>query len=168
MPRSLGRRMRTLSYAGLLAMVLLAGCGTKVNPANWGMFGGGGHKVPTLEPGKGYEDTTDYRPKVARIVSVSVEPVVGGVLVSAVGLPPTQGYFAADLLPTNTTESGKPAAVNGVMQLEFRIVPPRYAGRTGSQASREVTAATYITDQSLRGVSQFVVVGQQNSVTARR
>ncbi|WP_116131989.1 hypothetical protein [Tropicimonas sp. IMCC34043] len=160
--------MKIYRLAGLLALVLLAGCGTRLNPGNWGWFGGGRDRTPTLEPKKGYEDTTDYRPMVARVVSVQVEPVAGGVIVTAVGLPPTQGYFATDLVPTFTSEIGKPAPKDGVMALEFRIVPPPRPWPAGSQASREVTAALYLTDQSLGNTRQITVAGSQNKVSARR
>ena len=142
--------MKTQIIVGLTVLLMLAGCNSRYNPGNWGWFGGGGGSEPTLEPGRGYTDTSERRPLVARVLTMSVEPTHGGAIVTAVGLPPTQGYWAADLVPHFTTEAGRPTSKDGIMQLDFHIVPPPVQNYVVNQSSREITAAVFLSEQSLR------------------
>ncbi|PRY21433.1 hypothetical protein CLV78_10946 [Aliiruegeria haliotis] len=159
--------MKVQILAGVIAVLVLAGCESRYNPGNWGWFGGG-RSEPTLAPRKGYVDDSDPRPVIDQVVSMTVDKVPGGAVVTAVGLPRTQGYYAADLISTYETEAGKPAAKDGVMRLEFRIVPPRQPRPVVNQASREVVSAFYLSDQALQSVRQITVVGARNQVSSRR
>lgn len=159
--------MKTQIVAGLVAVLVLGGCESNYNPGNWGWFSRS-QSTPTLEPGKGYEDKTDYRPMVEQVTSMSVDRVHGGAIINAVGLPKTQGYWAADLVPTYETESGKPTSKDGVMRLEFRVVPPRTPQPSVNQRSREVVAGLFLSDQALQGARQIIVVGEQNQRSSSR
>ncbi|WP_068111390.1 hypothetical protein [Tropicimonas marinistellae] len=159
--------MKAQHVAGLLAVLLLAGCESSYNPANWGWFGRS-QSTPTLAPSDGYEDTTDIRPLVSQVVSMRIERAPGGAIVTAVGLPPTQGYWAADLLSTYVDVVGDVAANNGEILLEFRIVPPRAPQPAINAQSREVTAGIFLSDQTLQGVRTVTVVGQNNRRSSRR
>ncbi len=159
--------MKVQIVAGLLAIGLLAGCQSRYSPNNWGWFGGS-QSEPTLAPNDGYAPDYDRRPLVQQVVSMSVDQVPGGAIVTAVGLPPTQGYWEADLVSTYETESGKPAPKDGVMRLEFRIVPPRGQKRVSTAISREVTAGTFLSDQALGAVRTITVVGSGNQRSSGR
>ena len=87
----------------------------------------------------------------------------GGAIVRATGLPPTQGWWDASLVAEN---SGLP--VDGVLTYRFVVDQPREATRVSTQQSREVTAAAYLSDIKLEGISQIVVLGAENSQSSRR
>ena len=130
--------MKLKIVAGLvMALLVLSGCQSRYNPVNWGWFGGSRSEA-TLAPNRGYPSDVDPRPLVSQVVSMQVDRVPGGAIVTAVGLPPTQGYWAADLVSTYETEAGKIASKDGVIQLEFRVVPPRGPQNVVNQRSREI------------------------------
>ena len=52
--------------------------------------------------------------------------------------------------------------------LEFRAWPPITTTRVGSQPSREVSAATFLSNQDLAGIRRIVVQGVENQVTISR
>ncbi len=159
--------MKVQIVAGLVAVLVLAGCQSRYNPGNWGWFSNSSD-TPTLAPNKGYPSDVDPRPLVSQVVEMQVDQVPGGAVVTAVGLPPRQGYWAADLVSTYKSEAGKIASKDGVIQLEFRVVPPRQQTNVVNTASRELTAGAFISDQSLGGVRQIRVIGQNNQRTSSR
>ncbi|SNT11032.1 hypothetical protein [Tropicimonas sediminicola] len=159
--------MKAQIVAGVIAALVLAGCQSRYNPGNWGWFGGS-RSAPTLEPRDGYEQNADFRPLVEQVVSMTVEQTPGGAIVTATGLPPTQGYWKADLVSTYQTVTGEVAAKDGEIRLEFRIVPPPTPTPASTARSREVTTALFLTDQTLRNVRQITVVGQANARSSRR
>ncbi|MDV7141592.1 hypothetical protein R3X27_02745 [Tropicimonas sp. TH_r6] len=159
--------MKVQIVAGLLAVLVLAGCQSRYNPGNWGWFSNSTGE-PSLAPNKGYPIDADPRPLVSQVVSMQVDQVPGGAVVTAVGLPPRQGYWGADLISTYKSEAGRIAPKDGVIQLEFRVVPPKRQTNAVNQASRELSAGAFISDQSLRGVRQIRVIGQNNQRTSSR
>lgn len=159
--------MKLPIFAGLVAVLVLAGCQSRYNPSNWGWFGGS-RSEPSLAPRNGYPSDIDPRPLVSQVVSMSVDQVPGGAVVTAVGLPPTQGWWAADLVSTYVTEAGQTAPKDGVIQLEFRVVPPVSARGSVNKASRELTAGTFLSEQTLRGVRQIRVIGANNQRSSGR
>lgn len=152
--------MRRQSIAAFGILVILAGCGSvrdsRINPFNW--FGP--DRGETLTP-KEIADKQDARPRVDQVVSLRAEQVTGGAIVNAVGLPLTQGFYSAELVQI-------PSDQRGVLDLEFRIVPPQRAIRQGTQASREVTVAKLLTSQDLAGVTTIRVLGARNVRSVRR
>lgn len=159
--------MKFQIVAGVVLMMALSSCGTRFNPANWGWFSGE-PKQESLAPSDGYADKTDRRPLVDQVTSLSVAPTSGGVIVTAVGLPPTQGYWEADLVSTYTTVTGKPAAKDGVMWLEFKAIGPLSPRQAGTPRSRDIVAATFLSNQELAGAQRIVVVGARNERASRR
>jgi hypothetical protein len=152
--------MRIIGRAAALAALLgLAGCGgINLNPFTW--FGGGGEEVRTLENvDLGSQD--DPRPLVVRVTSLAVEPVPGGIIVRATGLPPTQGFYEAGL-------SSDGAPENGVLSLALRAVQPPERQAVSSEASREVVVGYYLADRELDEVRVIRVRGGLNALTARR
>lgn len=142
--------MRTMARIGaVLAMATLAGCGTlsRLNPLT--LFDGAREeRIETVRP-------ADARPVVDQVVSLEIASTRSGAIISAVGLPPTQGYWEADLVPVPTDD---PA----VLLLDFRILPPPERNRVGTQPSREVLAGLVLSTQTLAPVRTIVVQGRLN------
>jgi hypothetical protein len=147
----------TISAFAILAV--LAGCGTiresRVNPFNW--FGKDRVETITEAP----DENADNRPRVDQVVTLRAEQVAGGAIVRAVGLPQTQGYYDASLVPVATDD-------RGVLNLEFRIIPPLTPTRQGTQSSREVSAALFVSNQDMAGITRIRVQGTRNARTVRR
>ena len=125
----------------LVASLILTGCGrlaeSRLNPFNW--FGRD-RAVEAVAP----VETSDPRPVVDQVIGLSIDPSPGGAIVRAVGLPATQGHFAAALVPEDS--------LPGILVFTFRLVPPVGPTRVSTQRSREVVAGTFLTDQALSGV----------------
>lgn len=156
--------------AALALVLALAGCGfsdSRLNPFNW--FGGSRSETPDLSPRAGYpEDVPDARPLVAQVATMQVERVPGGAIVRATGLPPVQGFWDAELVPDLTDAEGRPVPDGGTLSFQFRVVPPRQPTRAGPPVSRELTAAVYLSDQTLAPVRTITVRGQGNQRSSRR
>ncbi len=105
--------------AALSVLMLVSACGkireSRLNPFNW--FGRS-EVVQTAAPAK----AEDGRPMVQQVLSMSVEPMQGGAIVRATGLPPTQGWWDGELV---AREMGD----DGAMIYDFRLVPPLQPGR---------------------------------------
>ncbi|MCV2873292.1 hypothetical protein OEZ71_13410 [Defluviimonas sp. WL0050] len=154
-----------LPVTGLLILALTLGaCGkvreSRLNPFNW--FGRSETVVVATEgvvPGR----PDDPRVLVADVTDMEVARQPGGAIIRASGLPPTQGWWDTALVPEN---DGVP--VDGVLTYRFVLAEPLGTKPVSTRQSRELTAATYISDIKLAGVSQIVVVGAQNSRASRR
>lgn len=154
--------MRLLLLAAMTALLILPGCGkianSRFNPFNWAKT-----EVTTLEPEGGYDVTTDTRPLIDQVLSVAVEPMPGGAIVRAKGLPPTQGYWSAELVPEN---DGEP--VDGVLTLRFVVYAPPEVAPVSTQASREITVGYFLTDIELDRIARINVQGQRTVLSVRR
>jgi len=146
---------------GMLVLVLaLASCGTirdsRINPFNW--FGRD-RAVAVVTP----DATPRTAPLAPQVLSLRVDRLPGGAIVTAVALPPTQGFWDAELVALN---DGRPE--RGVLRYEFRLKPPPSPQRVSTQVSREVVVATSLTDQQLAGVGTIEVIGATNRRSVRR
>ncbi len=152
--------MRKPAVAIMALMLTLSACGgfreSRLNPLNW--FG---RAQPVAPVTVAATEAPDPRPLVSQVLEMSVEPLQGGAIVKAKGLPPTQGWWAGELVPLPVGEDGR-------LVFEFRLAPPPEATRVSTQFSREVTVAAYLTDFRLAEISQIVVQGQQNALSSRR
>ncbi len=153
--------MRKPLLAALIATMTLTGCATvrdsRLNPFNW--FGSSTAEVEPLVEARAA--VVDRRPLVREVTALTVERTPGGAVIRATGLPPTQGYYAAEL--TQADESPP-----GTLSYLFRALPPREATRSGTAPSREIVVAIFVTDQQLAGISTIRVLGQENSRASRR
>ncbi len=152
--------MRTPIAALLLGTLVLTGCATKLNPFNWFKRGSTQETLTELP------DPTviiDPRGLVQQVVSMSVEKTPGGAIIRATGLPPTQGYWDAELIAENDE---KP--VKGVLTYQFRIEEPIDFQPVSTPQSREVVVARFVSNIKLQGVSQIRVVGAKNARSTRR
>lgn len=155
--------MRVSLWAALGAAMLLAGCESRYNPANW--FGR--DEPPPVTEEAEEVVRRDPRPSIDQVISLRSERVPGGALVTAVGLPPTQGWFAAALIPEATDIADRPVPENGVLSFRFVVVPPQTPQQAGTQASREVTVGTFLPDSRLAGVRSIVVKGERSQRSTR-
>lgn len=142
-----------LATAALLALV---GCGvgqTRLNPFNW--FGSSTSEAVSSDSQQPTE------PVVDQVLSLDVAATPSGAIVSAVGLPATQGFWDAELVRLPTDDAS-------LLLLEFRILPPLFPHPEGTQPSREVLAATVLSNQDLAGIRTIAVQGIQNRRSVRR
>ncbi|KAF0172805.1 MAG: hypothetical protein FD162_2082 [Rhodobacteraceae bacterium] len=149
--------MRFRLTIAILALTTLTACGGfsgKLNPLNWFKRSAPVAVVATETP-------ADPRPLVANVLSMQIESYPGGAIVRATGLPPTQGYWDAELVP-------QPVDENGTLVLEFHVFPPIAAAGVVNQQSREITVAYTLSNLKLEAISQIVVQGSQNARSSRR
>ena len=158
--------MRTATTALLIGALTLGACGrvaeSRLNPFNW--FGRSEPvAATTLAPAGGYAELPqDGRLTVAQVTGLEVTRAPGGALVVARGLPPTQGWWDAELVALD----GGP--VDGVLTFAFRVAEPPEARRVSTPQSRELTAGLFLSDQRLAGVRRIVVQGTANSRAVNR
>lgn len=147
----------------ILAIVVLAtalgGCArlkdSRFNPLNW--FGQARQAAVTDL----YVRPDDPRALVAQVTVLKVEPYPGGAIVRATGVPPTQGYWEAELVAQPLDEQGR-------LVYEFRVFPPPVPAAAGTPFSRQVTVAAALSSIKLQGVTSIVVQGAGNALSARR
>lgn len=155
--------MKTPLLSALVAATLLGGCSTisesRLNPFNW--FGKS-KSEPTVEV-PAYTDPRRLQPLVTEVTEMRVERAPGGAIVHAVGLPPIQGFWAAGLIEAELDDPQ-----DGVLVLDFIVEPPYQRYPAGTERSRELTAALFLSDQSLAGIRTVVVRGKTNQRSARR
>ncbi len=151
--------MRKPLTAALIAVTLLASCGfmreSRLNPVNW--F----RKSEPLDTVTVADRPADPRMLVADVTGLVIEPFPGGVLVRATGLPPSQGFWDAELV-------ARPIDDKGVLIYDFRVFPPLQPTAANRPQSREITVATSISDSKLQTISQIVVQGANNARSSRR
>ena len=103
-----------------------------------------------------YEGTAIYA-----VSSVSVEPAWGGSIIKATGVALRQGAYDVRLTPQN---DGNP--VDGVLTYRLEAVQPTDR-RQGPEQSRRVSAADFLSTQTLAGVQSVRVIGETNAQTTR-
>ncbi len=146
--------------AAIPLVLVLAACGggfsARLNPLNW--FGGSEEVQATTL----VSDTVaqDPRPLVQQVTFLAVEPMQGGAIVRATGLPPTQGYWNAELVARPVED--------GVLVYDFRLVPPPAPAAVSTQQSREVQVAAFVSNFKLDGISQITVQAASNARSSRR
>lgn len=167
--------MRIPLSALLISTLLLAGCGnSRLNPMNW--FGRAQSQPVATENANPLIPATRRgllaRKKAApyagtlihEVTTLKVERVPGGAIVRASGVGLYQGQYDVKLIsPT------KKQAEKGVLTFEFRAILPEARTRVqGSEWSRTLTVATFLTENELAGVRSIRVQGANNVMTTRR
>lgn len=174
---------KTLSVL-VISSVVLAGCGqSRLNPLNW--FGGA-TSVATVDEAKRAENKRATRnpliPEtnrltsrdepyrgvlVANIKSLKIERTVGGALIHVTGVGAEQGSHEVRLEALN---DGEP--VDGVLVYELNAVPhylgPDRTPKIGSERTRLINAASFVSDQTLASVRSIEVRGANNTLVSRR
>lgn len=137
----------------------LAACGTNLNPFNW--FGNAREEpIEVVEDADG--DPADLRGLVSSVASLNVDALPGnsGAIVRAVGVPPTQGFWDAELVELSNED--------GELVFEFRVFPPSRPAAAGPQRSREIYAGVELNRFDLYGIRTITVRGATNQLTVRR
>lgn len=156
--------IKTVSLSAALAVTLtLSACGgmrdSRLNPMNW--FGKSRETTVAVAVAPTEDVDAKGRSLVQSVLTMAVEPYPGGAIVRATGLPPTQGWWEAELV-------AQPVDENGVLVLDFRVFPPITPWPAGTQPSREITAALALSDIKMTGVREIVVRGAGNARSSRR
>lgn len=151
--------MKTPIATLMVSALLVTGCGSKLNPFNWFKRSAEEKRIEQVIPGK----ETDYRRLVDQVSSLQIEKTNGGAIIHVVGLPPSQGYWDAELVAQNGEEP-----VNGVLTYKFQIERPFEFKRASTPTSREVVVGHFISNIKLEGVSSIRVLGARNIRTSRR
>ncbi len=152
--------MRRPLLAAMTALLVLQACGggfsASLNPFNW-FKRSAPAAVVVEETGK----PADPRPLVDQVISLNIDSYPGGAIVRATGLPPTQGWWDAELVE-------RPIDENGVLVFDFYVFPPKGVPAGGPQQSREIAVAANVTDRDLASITQIVVQGANDARSARR
>ena len=152
--------MRRRVLLGLGAALVVASCGrirdSRLNPFNW--FGGAKRREQVAATPA---EEQDPRLLVADVVSLNVDPYSAGAIVRAKGIPPSQGWWEAELV-------ARPIDENGVQVYDFRVFPPLTETPEGTPMSREITVAVSISAVKLDQISEIVVQGQNKALSSRR
>lgn len=166
---------RPISVLVLSALVLTS-CGTvresRINPFNW--FGNSisrpvadGTAANPLIPRRNNsifrrneEDAAYAGSLIGEVSELLVERRPGGAVIRATGVSDMQGPFEVRLVPV-AAETG-----NGVLTYELRGV--QVAAARGSDWSRTLTAAVWLTDAQLAEVGVIHVKGARNIRSVRR
>lgn len=145
----------------VVACLALTGCG-----ASWNPFGQREEVIiRTRDGGAGSPEmltVADPRPRMPRVVGIGLDPTPSGVILTARGLPPQQGWWDAALVPVPAARA--PA---GTRAFVFKAVPAPTPRRVGPERAREVVAAATLSRGDLAGVSQVIVVGAANQLSVR-
>ena len=161
-------------YLGLtLAMLVLAGCNTWANPANW--FGGSEEidvetgEINPLVPGErdGLFSRPDYiypGVPVDQVTELRIERTRSGAIILAQGVASRQGPHEVRLIPESIDEE----PIDGVLAYSFNIVYPDYNTAVGPVSTRTVTAARSISTEVLAKTRVVRVVAAGNIRESRR
>ncbi len=166
-----GDQMKSPIVVVLTLSLALAGCSgvreSRLNPFNW--FGRSQQaEAVTLAPEGGYgASAIDRRVLVEQVTSLEIRRTPEGAIISAAGVPPTQGWWDAELVAEN---GGEP--VGGTLTYRFVVAEPvpgtAVASRVLTPVSREVTAGAFLSNIALGDVRRVVVTGALNSRTISR
>ncbi len=159
-PRGNGGWLMRLSIIAVLVLATaLSGCArlkeSRFNPLNW--FG----NARTAAVTDLYVLPEDPRALVAQVTALKVEPYPGGAIVRATGVPPTQGYWEAELVAQPLDDQGR-------LVFEFRVFPPVVPAAAGTPYSRQITVAAALSTIRLQGVNAIVVQGAGNALSSGR
>ena len=151
--------MKYRAAALVTLLVLLTACAAirsaPLNPLNW--FGPA-RAAPVAEL---VTARADPRALVAQVTELTVELYPGGALIRATGLPPSQGFWQAELVRVETADTG-------ALVYDFRIFPPPLPRPAGTPQSREVVVAISASDIALDGIARITVQGADNALTSAR
>lgn len=158
----MNRRTAVLSLA--IMPLALSGCGrlreSRLNPFNW--FGRARRRESQATVTKA--ESADGRLLVPQVTDLTVEQAAGGAILHATGLPPTQGWWKAEL---KSETRGRPDE-NGVVTYRFLVFPPIGQEPQSTPQSRDITVAVFVPQIRLDTISEIVVQGETNALSTRR
>ena len=136
----------------LLVCVIAACSNSRSNPFS-GESREERNRMQVLEERASAED----RELVAHVSAARADSNPDGVILIATGLPETQGYWNAQLVPLNDE-----FPVEGVLSYEFVVAKPEDSNSVGTPESREIVVGRKIGNRKLRGVSGIRIVSASN------
>ncbi len=140
----------------LSVIVSLAACDSRINPLNW--FGGDREQRVRVDPDDPSRVTLiDSRVFISEITQLSVEQTTAGAIIRATGVAPSQGYFDAELVMIERTESS--------VVYDFRVAQPLGNGLQGIQ---DIFVGTELSVGELAGVRTITVIAANNRRTVTR
>ena len=158
--------MRKIFSAILFSGLLLSGCSSKTdstasgntNPlipekTNSGLFGN-----------QRARDAIYQGRPLQQVTGITIEPSQGGAIIRVLGVADRQGVYDVRLTPVNVGDQ----PVNGVLAYRLEGVLPSDSTPVGTVATREVTVARAVTDQTLAGAREIRVEARQNAQVTRR
>ncbi len=152
-------RIKTPLLALLAATVTLSACGrvadSGLNPFNW--FGR--ESVETVAANA--EVITDGRQLVDQVTELAVDATPEGAIIRAVGLPPVQGFWDAELV---RVQSADPS----LAVYEFRVLPPLERQAQSTPQSREIIAGAALNNRQLASIRGIIVRGQRSQRSVSR
>lgn len=159
-----GHHMTGHSRRNVLALIAagaaLGACGrireSRFNPFNW--FGRDREERVEVAD---QAEVDDARLLVREVLSLNVDQTPEGAIVRTIGLPPTQGFWDAELVEVETEDSS-------ALTFEFRVFPPLERRQSGTQQSREIIAGIDVSNRRLETVRSITVIGQGNRRSVRR
>lgn len=153
--------MRSGAITAMAVVVILGACSTvresRVNPLNW--FGPSQPVAAPLVEAKPV-DLDGGRILVADVTELHVERATGGMIIRAKGVPPSQGWYKAQLVEESRE--------GGELTFRFVLQPPEAGSRQGTPASREITVATFVNDFKLQGIQTVTVRGAGSGRSVRQ
>ena len=138
----LGKGLTLLATAGLAA-----GCSMEM-PDFVGREGNAGNSFYSLRG----EPVPDAVP--VPMQSATTEPALYGMILRVEGVAPTWGYHTATLRPLSDGPDGA-----GIMSFQFMAVPPGGSEPAGAPRTREISAAIFVPNISLKKLRGFRVTG---------
>lgn len=150
---------KTILLGGVAVALSACSSGPSLNPFNWFSQEEPVEQLDDVEIAQAFDD----RPLVQSIEALAIERLPGGVIIRATGLPPMQGWHDAQLV-----REGGAAAGTGVAVYSFRARPPEAPTRVSTQQSRELVAATFLSDIELEGITSVRVLAASNVRSLRR
>ncbi|MCV6585756.1 MAG: hypothetical protein OIF47_09490 [Marinibacterium sp.] len=170
-------RATTLSVL-LIASLGLSACSgwrdSRVNPSNW--FGrdtpvpstakdpDAGN--PLLPEGSEFaQDVPEPGVLIDEVTSLSVDPSSTGAIIVATGLASREGAFSPRLRPLDREN---PVDEDGTLVLQFLVFYPREGTPLGTNATREITAATSVSVQDVDKIRLIRVNGAKGARETRR
>ncbi|MBO9472248.1 hypothetical protein J7413_01745 [Shimia sp. R10_1] len=164
--------MRTSVLILLTSTLALSACQSRVNPVNW--FGNDRADAVITDSNPLIPEETDAGRSffaqeqavafvglpISKVTNLEVHTVTEGQLVVAVGVSAVHGTHDARLVARGPAE-------NGVLTLDFMAIPPADPITGGSDLTREITAASVLTDQQTAGVRTIRVAASGNTLERR-
>lgn len=141
--------------------------------------GSGSSFLPSLGSLNPFSSPEEDTPDVRRLAGTSVvpgsilvpgeftieaQPALRGLILVVRTVAPTQGYHSAELAPERR---GAPDE-DGIVSLQFRIVPPFEEAPVGAARSRQITAAYFVGDDDLADIRGFEILGASSSKSLAR
>lgn len=139
------------------SILILAGCSEgnlgNLNPLTW--FG---NDSQTAEASVDLV-VEDARIMVPQVTNVSQFPITNGLIITASGMPNTQGFWDPVLLPLNDE-----MPMDGYINYELKASAPTEEPNVGTNESRQLEAALTITEDKLENVIGIRVIALENSL----